>query len=412
MRRWTCRSRSPTSKRPRPPSGAPSSQTPTARLADAVGDHRRRGLAEVREPPVHRRRSRSGAPATSSLTLAGRRPATRRRRRVGRQPRAGRRLPRAPARDPGHDRDARRHAVHQGHATPRTTAREVVLAGDGFAGALAAEALRIARRHRRDARPAVRRPARSSPGQGTVGLEMLARGARRSTRSSCRSAAAASSPASRSRPRRCGPSIAVVGVQVEGYAGMLHALGRGPAPDRRPDDRRRHRRRPNRASSRARSSATLVDDIARRLRAAHRRRGRARRSRSRRRSSKAPARPGWPRCSSTRNASADRSVARRAQRRQHRPPRAVVGARCARWPVRAASSACAIEVPDRPGVLAAVAEIIGDAARQHRRRRRTAATSPASPSKRALLEVSVETRDRAHADEIVTALARRRHSRS
>jgi threonine dehydratase len=62
-----------------------------------------------------------------------------------------------------------------------------------------------------------------------------------------------------------------------------------------------------------------------------------------------------------------------------------------------------IEVPDRPGVLAAVAEIIG-AERgnivdvNHRR------DLPGVALKRALLEVSVETRDQAHADEIVAAL--------
>jgi threonine dehydratase len=62
-----------------------------------------------------------------------------------------------------------------------------------------------------------------------------------------------------------------------------------------------------------------------------------------------------------------------------------------------------IEVPDRPGVLATVAQIIA-AARgnivdvQHRR------DQPGVAVKRALLEVSIETRDRAHADEIVKRL--------
>ncbi len=59
-----------------------------------------------------------------------------------------------------------------------------------------------------------------------------------------------------------------------------------------------------------------------------------------------------------------------------------------------------IEVPDRPGVLATVAERVA-AARgnivdvEHRR------DQPGVAAKRALLEVSIETRDRAHADEIV-----------
>ena len=62
-----------------------------------------------------------------------------------------------------------------------------------------------------------------------------------------------------------------------------------------------------------------------------------------------------------------------------------------------------IEVPDRPGVLAAVADIVGshrgnivDVA-HHR-------DEPGVALKQLLLELSVETRDRAHADEIVNAL--------
>jgi threonine dehydratase len=62
-----------------------------------------------------------------------------------------------------------------------------------------------------------------------------------------------------------------------------------------------------------------------------------------------------------------------------------------------------IEVPDRPGILATIAQLIA-AARgnivdvQHRR------DQPGVAVKRALLEVSIETRDRAHADEIVKRL--------
>jgi threonine dehydratase len=62
-----------------------------------------------------------------------------------------------------------------------------------------------------------------------------------------------------------------------------------------------------------------------------------------------------------------------------------------------------IEVPDRPGVLATVADIVGshrgnivDVA-HHR-------DKPGVALKQLLLELSVETRDRAHADEIVNAL--------
>src|SRR2546423_8344561 len=62
-----------------------------------------------------------------------------------------------------------------------------------------------------------------------------------------------------------------------------------------------------------------------------------------------------------------------------------------------------IEVPDRPGVLATVAQLIASARGnivdvEHRR------DQPGVAAKRALLEVSIETRDRAHADEIVKRL--------
>ena len=62
-----------------------------------------------------------------------------------------------------------------------------------------------------------------------------------------------------------------------------------------------------------------------------------------------------------------------------------------------------IEVPDRPGVLATVAQLIASARGnivdvEHRR------DQPGVAVKRALLEVSIETRDRAHADEIVKRL--------
>jgi len=65
----------------------------------------------------------------------------------------------------------------------------------------------------------------------------------------------------------------------------------------------------------------------------------------------------------------------------------------------------AIEVPDHPGVLAAVARVIGDERGNivdvaHRR------DLPGVALKAARLEVSIETRDRAHADAIVAALVR------
>ncbi|HEX5095355.1 MAG TPA: ACT domain-containing protein, partial [Acidimicrobiia bacterium] len=62
-----------------------------------------------------------------------------------------------------------------------------------------------------------------------------------------------------------------------------------------------------------------------------------------------------------------------------------------------------IEVPDRPGVLAMVADIVGSCrgnivdVAHHR-------DQPGVAVKRAMLELSIETRDRSHADEIVNAL--------
>ncbi len=43
--------------------------------------------------------------------------------------------------------------------------------------------------------------------------------------------------------KQIAPDVRVVGVQSEGYPGMVHTLGRGPSPTARSDDRRRNRRR-------------------------------------------------------------------------------------------------------------------------------------------------------------------------
>jgi len=65
-----------------------------------------------------------------------------------------------------------------------------------------------------------------------------------------------------------------------------------------------------------------------------------------------------------------------------------------------------VEIPDRPGTLAAVAAVIGEQRGNivdvtHRR------DLPGVALKRTMLDVSIETRDRAHAGEIVAALAER-----
>ena len=80
--------------------------------------------------------------------------------------------------------------------------------------------------------------------------------------------------ASRLRRRAGGPSVEVVGAQVEGYTGMVHALGRATRPWR-VDDRRRHRGRRTRATH-SRDRRELVDDLARRDGAVRRNGGRAR----------------------------------------------------------------------------------------------------------------------------------------
>ena len=93
-------------------------------VAHALGHHRGRDLAEVREPAIHRlvQGARRAEPAGAADAGAGGR---RRGRDVGRQPRAGRGLSRPAARHPGHDRDAAAHAVREGreHAPVRRPRR-------------------------------------------------------------------------------------------------------------------------------------------------------------------------------------------------------------------------------------------------------------------------------------------------
>ncbi len=183
---------------------------------------------------------------------------------------------------------------------------------------------------------------------------------------------------------------------------MMHALGRAPAAPGGPTiaegiavtdpgvltrevverPRRRHRRRvgtTDRRSDRARRGDREDD---------------ARRCRARRAS---------PRCSSIR-ADVPRPERRRgAQRRQHR--RADARRQCcsARWPVRAGSYGCRSSFPIGPACSprsprsseACAANIVDV---EHRR------DLPGVALKSVRLDLSVETRDRAHADEIVKAL--------
>ena len=177
-------------------------------------------------------RSRSGAPATSSAHLAGGGPGQR-----ASWPRRPATTPRASpttrtARDPGDDRHAGRHAVHEGRQHRASTAREVVLARRRLR--------RRAREPQRDRRPT---PAPRSCPRSTT---------RSSSRARARSASSSSTQvpdldtivvpvgggglvagiAVAAKGRRA--DIDVVGVQVEGYTGMMHALGAGPRRSRRP----------------------------------------------------------------------------------------------------------------------------------------------------------------------------------
>ena len=89
---------------------------------DAVRDHRRRGLAEVREFAVHRRLQ--GARRAQQTAAADRRGAgARRDRGIGRQSRAGGRLSRQAPRHSGDDRDAGDRRRRSRSARPPVTAR-------------------------------------------------------------------------------------------------------------------------------------------------------------------------------------------------------------------------------------------------------------------------------------------------
>ena len=104
---------------------------------------------------------------------------------------------------------------------------QVVLEGVDYAGAFA-EAERIARETGATIVPAFE-DAHVIAGQGTVGVEMLAQAPTVDTvvvpigGGGLIAGIAVAVKALR-------PEVRVVGVQVEGYSGMVHALGRGPAP--------------------------------------------------------------------------------------------------------------------------------------------------------------------------------------
>ena len=186
-----------------------------------------------------------------------------RRRGLGRQPRAGRRLPRPPARHPGHDRHARRHAVHEGleHRAPRRAT--------SCWKAPTTRARSRARSASRPRRGATLVPAFDDPlviaGQGTIGLELLAQTARRAARHDRRAdrrrrshlghrGRGEGAPARGARSSACRPRAT---------RGCCTRSGRGPG--RRPAARRSPR------ASRSPTPGELTRRIVARARRRHRR---------------------------------------------------------------------------------------------------------------------------------------------
>ena len=144
---------------------------PDADQPDAVRDHRRRSLAEVREPPVHRRLQ--GARRAQQIAPADRRGARARSdRRVGRQPCAGGRLSRQAARHSGDHRHAGADADGEGHADRRPRRAESCCTATMFDDAYA-KARELERSSRAGVRPSVRRSAGHRRRRARSALEML-----------------------------------------------------------------------------------------------------------------------------------------------------------------------------------------------------------------------------------------------
>jgi threonine dehydratase len=273
----------------------------------------------------------------------------------------------------------------------------VVVEGDDFDAAHAA-ALRLA-----DAQGATFVPAFDHPdvvaGQGTVGLEIVAQAPALDTVVvPVGGGGLVAGIAVAVKARR--PDVAVVGVQVEGFAGMAHALGRGPAPTggttiaegiavTRPGALTRE------------VVAALVDDLV---------------VVSERHVEEAVGLALEIEKTVVEGAGATGLAAllEHAARFRGRTVAVVLSGGnidnrvLASVILRALARSgrlvrLRIEIPDRPGRLAAVAQTIGDHGGNivdvtHRR------DLPGVALKRALLEVSIETRDRAHAEEIVAGL--------
>jgi threonine dehydratase len=276
---------------------------------------------------------------------------------------------------------------------------EVVLAGADFAGALTT-ALALAADSGATFVPAFDDRAIIA-GQGTVGLEIIDAVPDVDTIVvPVGGGGLVSGIAVAAKGRRA--DIDVVGVQVEGYTGMIHALGRGPEPQPEPTIAEGIAVTTVGTLTREIVGA-LVDDLL---------------VVSEQHIEAAVALAAEIEKTVVEGAGAAALAALVEYPERFRDRNVVVVLTGGNIDLRVLSSALlralarsgrlirlAIEVTDRPGVLAAVAQVIGewrgnivDVA--HRR------DLPGVALKTTRLEVSVETRDRAHAEAIVTALAR------
>jgi threonine dehydratase len=276
---------------------------------------------------------------------------------------------------------------------------QVVLQGSGYAEVLA-EAERIARDTSATLVPAFDDP-RIIAGQGTIGLELLEQtdvGALDAILVPVGGGGLISGIAVAVKAMR--PDVRIVGVQAEGYPGMMHALGQSPPPTGGPTIAEGIAVTEPGALTR-RIVAELVDDIV---------------VVSEQRVEEAIALGAEIEKTMLEGAGAAGLAALLEHPAQFRDQNVAVVLSGGNIDARTLASVLLralarsgrlvrlrIELPDRPGVLASVAEIVGGLHAnivdvEHRR------DLPGVALKSVRLDVSVETRDRAHADEIVRAL--------
>jgi threonine dehydratase len=276
---------------------------------------------------------------------------------------------------------------------------QVVLEGAGYPGAFAG-AQRIAAETGATLVPAFDDPLVIA-GQGTIGLEILDRigaGALDAVVVPIGGGGLISGIAVAMKALR--PAVRIIGVQAEGYAGMLHALDRAPRPEGGPTIAEGIAVAHPGTLTRSIVNA-LVDDIV---------------VVSEQRIEEAIALGAEIEKTILEGAGAAGLAALLEYPALFRDQSTVVvlsgGNIDARMLASVLLRALArsgrlvrlqIELPDRPGMLALVAEIVGSARAnivdvEHRR------DLPGVALKSVRLDLSVETRDRAHADEIVSAL--------